>query len=237
MVGTRIVPPRRMDGDLAIFTTPPTLVNGVDATTMITWRRISAELRRRARYDDTSSTPRPQHRRKPRSGSGVRGHPAGALCPSYSDVGCALPYSAAGILPCPERHAGAYGAGVAHVVQLRRTGGASARAVAAVRRGILGDLEAEPRRQTALRTVSGTGVSATVPSLGGLPGPPNRSTRAAWSALAWRSTSSGSTWCAAALVFGEHRGVGGVGGEVRRLLRIGGRDRTARAQNRRSGGA
>ena len=29
------------DGDLAIFTTPPTLVDGAEATTMITWRRVS----------------------------------------------------------------------------------------------------------------------------------------------------------------------------------------------------
>jgi hypothetical protein len=41
LVGTRIVRRVALDGDLAIFTTPPTLVDGVEATTMITWRRVS----------------------------------------------------------------------------------------------------------------------------------------------------------------------------------------------------
>jgi Lipocalin-like domain len=41
LVGTRIVRRVAFDGDLAIFTTPPTLVDGAEATTMITWRRVS----------------------------------------------------------------------------------------------------------------------------------------------------------------------------------------------------
>ena len=41
LVGTRIVRRVALDGDLAIFTTPPTLVDGAEATTMITWRRVS----------------------------------------------------------------------------------------------------------------------------------------------------------------------------------------------------
>jgi hypothetical protein len=41
LVGTRIVRRVAFDGDLAIFTTPPTLDDGVEATTMITWRRVS----------------------------------------------------------------------------------------------------------------------------------------------------------------------------------------------------
>ena len=41
LIGTRIVRRVALDGDLAIFTTPPTLVDGVEATTMITWRRVS----------------------------------------------------------------------------------------------------------------------------------------------------------------------------------------------------
>jgi hypothetical protein len=41
VVGTRIVRRVALDGDLAIFTTPPTLVDGVEATTMITWRRVA----------------------------------------------------------------------------------------------------------------------------------------------------------------------------------------------------
>lgn len=41
LVGTRIVRRVALDGDLAIFTTPPTLVEGAEATTMITWRRVS----------------------------------------------------------------------------------------------------------------------------------------------------------------------------------------------------
>jgi hypothetical protein len=41
LVGTRIVRRVAFDGDLAIFTTPPTLVDGVEATTMITWRRVA----------------------------------------------------------------------------------------------------------------------------------------------------------------------------------------------------
>ncbi len=41
LVGTRIVRRVAFDGDLADFTTPPTLVDGAEATTMITWRRVS----------------------------------------------------------------------------------------------------------------------------------------------------------------------------------------------------
>ncbi len=41
LVGTRIVRRVAFDGDLAIFTTPPTFVGGAEATTMITWRRVS----------------------------------------------------------------------------------------------------------------------------------------------------------------------------------------------------
>jgi len=41
LVGTRIVRRVAIDGDLAMFTTPPTLVDGVEATTMITWRRVA----------------------------------------------------------------------------------------------------------------------------------------------------------------------------------------------------
>jgi hypothetical protein len=41
LVGTRIVRRVAFDGDLAIFTTPPTFVDDVEATTMITWRRTS----------------------------------------------------------------------------------------------------------------------------------------------------------------------------------------------------
>ena len=41
LVGARIVRRVAFDGDLAIFTTPPTLVDGAEATTMITWRRVS----------------------------------------------------------------------------------------------------------------------------------------------------------------------------------------------------
>jgi len=41
LVGARIVRRVAFDGDLAIFTTPPMLVDGVEATTMITWRRVS----------------------------------------------------------------------------------------------------------------------------------------------------------------------------------------------------
>ena len=41
LVGTQIVRRVAFDGDLAIFTTPPTLVDGAEATTMITWRRVS----------------------------------------------------------------------------------------------------------------------------------------------------------------------------------------------------
>ena len=41
LVGARIVRRVAFDGELAIFTTPPTLVDGVEATTMITWRRVS----------------------------------------------------------------------------------------------------------------------------------------------------------------------------------------------------
>lgn len=41
LVGARIVRRVALDGDLAIFTTPPTLVDGAEATTMITWRRVS----------------------------------------------------------------------------------------------------------------------------------------------------------------------------------------------------
>jgi hypothetical protein len=41
LVGTRIVRRVALDGDLAMFTTPPTVVDGVDATTVITWRRVS----------------------------------------------------------------------------------------------------------------------------------------------------------------------------------------------------
>ena len=41
LVGTSIVRRVALDGDLAMFTTPSTLVDGVDATTVITWRRVS----------------------------------------------------------------------------------------------------------------------------------------------------------------------------------------------------
>ena len=41
LVGRRIVRQVALDGDLAIFTTPPTVVDGAEATTMITWRRVS----------------------------------------------------------------------------------------------------------------------------------------------------------------------------------------------------
>ena len=41
LIGTRIVRRVALDGDLAVFTTPPTVVDGVEATTMITWRRVS----------------------------------------------------------------------------------------------------------------------------------------------------------------------------------------------------
>lgn len=41
LVGTRIVRRVALDGDLAMFTTPPTRVDGVEATTVITWRRVS----------------------------------------------------------------------------------------------------------------------------------------------------------------------------------------------------
>ena len=41
LVGSRIVRQVALDGDLAIFTTPPTVVDGAEATTMITWRRVS----------------------------------------------------------------------------------------------------------------------------------------------------------------------------------------------------
>jgi hypothetical protein len=41
LVGARIVRRVAFDGELAIFTTPPTLVDGAEATTMITWRRVS----------------------------------------------------------------------------------------------------------------------------------------------------------------------------------------------------
>ena len=41
LVGSRIVRQVALDGDLAVFTTPPTVVDGAEATTMITWRRVS----------------------------------------------------------------------------------------------------------------------------------------------------------------------------------------------------
>jgi hypothetical protein len=41
LVGTRIVRRVAFDGDLAMFTTPPTVIDGAEATTMITWRRVS----------------------------------------------------------------------------------------------------------------------------------------------------------------------------------------------------
>jgi hypothetical protein len=41
LVGTRIVRRVAFDGDLAVFTTPPTFVEGEEATTTITWRRVS----------------------------------------------------------------------------------------------------------------------------------------------------------------------------------------------------
>jgi hypothetical protein len=41
LVGSRIVRQVALDGDVAIFTTPSKVVDGVEATTMITWRRVS----------------------------------------------------------------------------------------------------------------------------------------------------------------------------------------------------